>query len=117
MSNIRGGEEVTVAGCIAGIYYDGEEQRGEKSSGALSSIIRQQRIRQLLTHITRNNNIWRARVLPCSGCCWSKPVRNGLMNLVAPRRMRRHGGGMVVSGEPNTNSRYRTLESNNLLFK
>eukprot|EP00577_Skeletonema_sp_RCC1716_P029452 CAMPEP_0113412398 /NCGR_PEP_ID=MMETSP0013_2-20120614/22812_1 /TAXON_ID=2843 ORGANISM="Skeletonema costatum, Strain 1716" /NCGR_SAMPLE_ID=MMETSP0013_2 /ASSEMBLY_ACC=CAM_ASM_000158 /LENGTH=57 /DNA_ID=CAMNT_0000298885 /DNA_START=753 /DNA_END=923 /DNA_ORIENTATION=+ /assembly_acc=CAM_ASM_000158 len=29
---------MTVAGCIAGIYDDGEEQqRGEKSSGALSS--------------------------------------------------------------------------------
>jgi len=28
------GEEMTVAGCIAGIYDDGEEQRGEKSFGA-----------------------------------------------------------------------------------
>ena len=34
------GEEMTVAGCIAGLYDDGEEeQRGEKSSGALSFII------------------------------------------------------------------------------
>jgi len=49
------GEEMTVAGCIAGIYDDGEEeQRGEKSSGAFiyhQATKEVARIRQLLlTH-------------------------------------------------------------------